>query len=110
MKATIDLLNMLIQGAKDDVLKAGPELYRIIPYVSNISGMTPILNELKEPIKDILSPCVDDPVYNSYIGILVPLKIEKKLEFILRKVKRNNASRYVQWLINSIPVGTYFTF
>lgn len=102
---TINLLSILTQSAKEDVILAGRELYRILPYISNLNGMSTILKEYKDYTSTILDVNTEMPKRDPYISILIPVNIEKKIKYILSIVKSKNGSRYIQWIVNKLKVS-----
>ena len=102
----------LWQNCKNECLKPKRELFRLIPLVSNVNGIPQILKELKQIkidheesyIHQVLSSVTSAPEFDHYINSLIDLNLEKKLVFVMTKVKSANAPRYLQWIINDYMV------
>jgi hypothetical protein len=109
----INLIQDVWQNCQTECLKSRRELFRLIPYVSNINGIPNILKELKmiktinneSYIQEMMSPVEALPEFDPYILSLIDLNMEKKLLFIMNNVSSKNAPRYLQWIVSNYRVS-----
>lgn len=108
----INLIQDIWQNCQTECLKSRRELFRLIPYISNINGIPNILKELKmiktindeSYIQEMMSPLETPPEFDPYILCLIDLNMEKKLLFIMNNVSSKNAPRYLQWIVSNYKV------
>ena len=90
----VSLIQSLWQNWRSEWLKSGRELFRLIPLVSNVHGIPIILRELKQIknesdmvyVQEIMSPNENLPEFDPFVSCIIPLNLEKKLNYIINNV------------------------
>lgn len=88
----------MIHNAKEDSLKGGYEIMRIISLTTNFAELNDLFSEIRENTACMLQPIKTEPINNIYITVLIPISIQRKLDYLFREIDGKNGSRYVQWL------------
>ena len=96
------ILSVFWQRQREDCLKIGRDLMRLVSYLSEVSAINVIWNDLNQTASEgspLYWKVLCSPTHPKYHSVLLPTEVEKKLVFVIENSNQKNYTRYLKWLM-----------
>ena len=105
-KQEVEICLYLWDNARDSALKAGRELLRLLPAISQVPELAKIVRSFSETDSQGLSLAESlsmlPQVETGHIKVMIPLWLENKIQFLFSNVTSECFPIYIKWLNETV--------